>query len=285
MLGWHHCRYGYKNIDAVETVVKKYKEANIPRKLICIQNIIKNHTNLFVNSVQTAWVDIDYMDQTKDFTVDNANFPQDRMIDLGKQLHKDRQNYVVMVDPAISANTSYTPYTRGVDLDVWIKNPDGSDYIGAVWPGYTTFPDWFHPNVTEYWDKEIIDWVNLIGLDGLWIDMNEPASFCLGSCGSGKVDAGKQPYRWDLPQEEQERNHALQEEALIKMGNPKGETRNLLYPKYAINNGGGNLSELTVATTALHYGDIPHYDIHNIYGHAESYVTRNVSKIKMDMFC
>jgi alpha-glucosidase len=34
MLGWHHCRYGYPNIDAVETVVKRYKEANIPRKFI-----------------------------------------------------------------------------------------------------------------------------------------------------------------------------------------------------------------------------------------------------------
>lgn len=227
--------------------------------------------------VQTAWVDIDYMDETKDFTVDNVKFPQDRMISLGEQLHKDGQNYVVMVDPAISANTSYTPYTRGVDLDVFIKNPDGTDYIGAVWPGYTTFPDWWHPNITEYWEKEIIDWVSLIGLDGLWIDMNEPSSFCLGSCGTGKVNAGVQPYRWTLPQEEQDRNHAAQEAALKAMGNPAGETRDLLYPKYAINNGGGNLSELTVATTALHYGNVAHYDIHNLYGHAEGYITRNVS--------
>jgi alpha-glucosidase len=107
--------------------------------------------------------------------------------------------------------------------------------------------------------------------------MNEPASFCLGSCGSGKVDAGKQVYRWDLPQDVQEKNHADQEAALIAMGNPAGETRNLLYPKYAINNGAGNLSEVTVAMTAVHYGGIPHYDIHNLYGHAESYITRNVS--------
>ncbi|KAI8355100.1 alpha glucosidase [Choanephora cucurbitarum] len=254
MLGWHHCRYGYKNIDDVETVVRRYKEADIP--------------------LQTAWIDIDYMEETKDFTYDPVNFPLDRLIDFGKDLHEHGQNYVMMVDPAISANTSYEPYTRGVELDVYIKNPDGSDYIGAVWPGYTTFPDFMHPNISQYWSKEIKDWVNLIGLDGLWIDMNEPASFCLGSCGSGKVDAGKQPYRWTLPQEEQEANHAAQEAALIEMGHAKGETRNLLYPKYAINNGGGNLSELTVATTALHYGGKPHYDYHNIYGHSESYHTR-----------
>ncbi|KAG2214664.1 hypothetical protein INT46_005681 [Mucor plumbeus] len=255
MLGWQHCRYGYTNVSEVEAVIKGYKDANIP--------------------LQTAWVDIDYMDQTKDFTFDNAKFPQDKMIALGEQLHKDGQNYVVMVDPAINANTTYSPYTHGTDMNVWIKNADGSDYIGEVWPGYTTFPDWWHPNATEYWTKEIVDWVNLLGVDGLWIDMNEPSSFCLGSCGSGKIDAGNQPYRWTLPQDEQDKNHALQEEALIKMGNPPGEERNLLYPKYAINNGAGNLSELTVATTALHYGDIPHYDIHNLYGHAEGYITRN----------
>ncbi|KAI8081129.1 alpha glucosidase [Thamnidium elegans] len=255
MLGWHHCRYGYKDIEAVETVVRRYKESNIP--------------------LETAWVDIDYMDETKDFTVDNVKFPLDRMIALGKNLHENKQKYVVMVDPAISANTSYSTYTRGVEMDVFIKNPDGTDYIGQVWPGYTTFPDWWHPNATEYWTREIVDWVALLDLDGLWIDMNEPASFCLGSCGSGKVDAGKQPYRWDLPQDVQEKNHADQEAALIAMGNPAGETRNLLYPKYAINNGAGNLSEVTVAMTAVHHGGIPHYDIHNLYGHAESYITRN----------
>lgn len=217
------------------------------------------------------------MDETKDFTVDNVKFPLDRMIAFGKNLHENKQKYVVMVDPAISANTSYSTYSRGVEMDVFIKNPDGTDYIGQVWPGYTTFPDWWHPNATEYWTKEIVDWVSLLDLDGLWIDMNEPASFCLGSCGSGKVDAGKQTYRWDLPQDVQDKNHADQEAALIAMGNPAGETRNLLYPKYAINNGAGNLSEVTVAMTAVHHGGIPHYDIHNLYGHAESYITRNVS--------
>lgn len=32
MLGWHHCRYGYKDIDEVEWVIDGYKKANIPRK-------------------------------------------------------------------------------------------------------------------------------------------------------------------------------------------------------------------------------------------------------------
>ncbi len=29
-LGWHQCRYGYKDLTEVETVVQQYKANNIP---------------------------------------------------------------------------------------------------------------------------------------------------------------------------------------------------------------------------------------------------------------
>ena len=121
MLGWHHCRYGYKNIDDVETVVRRYKEADIPRTYMLIDLVFLYWLYFF--KVQTAWIDIDYMEETKDFTYDPVNFPLDRLIDFGKDLHEHGQNYVMMVDPAISANTSYEPYNRGVELDIYIKNP------------------------------------------------------------------------------------------------------------------------------------------------------------------
>ncbi len=69
-------------------------------------------------------------------------------------------------------------YTR----DVFIKNPDGSEYIGQLWPGYTVFPDWFSENVVEYWTEALTNWSNLgIEFSGIWLDVNEPTSFCDGS--------------------------------------------------------------------------------------------------------
>lgn len=256
MLGYQNCRYNYTDIDHVNRVVEGYKENNIP--------------------LEVQWIDIDYMDGRKDFTFDPINFPQKKMIALSNMLHDRGQKFVVMVDPAIAVNSSYAPYTRGQKLDIFIKNTDGSEYQGQVWPGYTTFPDWWHPNITEYWQKEIVDWMDLLTLDGIWIDMNEPTSFCLGSCGSLLDDDNPAAEPWLNNQSEQFRLHTLQEGALNAMSLPVGELRNLLYPSYIINNGAGNLSEHTIPMTAQHYGNVSHYDLHNLYGHAEGYITREV---------
>ncbi|KAI8085340.1 alpha glucosidase [Thamnidium elegans] len=254
MLGYQNCRYNYTSISHVQHVVEMHDKNNIP--------------------LEVQWIDIDYMDGRKDFTFDPVNFPREKMIDFSNSLHEQGKRFVVMVDPAIPVGNSYQPYVRGQKLNVFVKNVDGSEYQGQVWPGYTVFPDWWHPNITNYWQSEIIEWMELLKLDGIWIDMNEPSSFCLGSCGSLNNSVKPNAEPWQNTIEEQLRLHTFQESALNALGQPPGETRNLLYPNYIINNGAGNLSEKTVAMTAQHYGNISHYDIHNLYGHAEGYITR-----------
>jgi alpha-glucosidase len=44
----------------------------------------------------------------------------------------------------------YDPYTAGVAAGAFVRNPDGSEYIGKVWPGYTVFPDWYDPVLLEH---------------------------------------------------------------------------------------------------------------------------------------
>ena len=65
-----------------------------------------------------------------------------------------------------------------------MTNPDGSLYIGEVWPGYTVFPDWIGDGAGSWWTNEVSMWHDNIYFDGIWIDMSEVSSFCIGSCGS-----------------------------------------------------------------------------------------------------
>lgn len=51
-----------------------------------------------------------------------------------------------------------------------------------VWPGLVHYPDWLHPNVSHWWTHEIMNSRQMVPVDGLWIDMNEPSNFCDGLC-------------------------------------------------------------------------------------------------------
>jgi alpha-glucosidase (family GH31 glycosyl hydrolase) len=113
-LGFHNCRWGYKNLTIVEEVVANYSKAGIP--------------------LETAWLDIDYMDAYLDFTTDPINFPQDRLKSFIDQLHANNQHFVPIVDPGIYvANPNYSVYTEGMDQQVFIKDlTESSYYLGQV---------------------------------------------------------------------------------------------------------------------------------------------------------
>ena len=80
-------------------------------------------------------------------------------------------------------------------------NPDGSLYIGEVWPGYTAFPDWLGPGAGQWWINEMTTWHSKVAFDGAWIDMSEVSSFCVGSCGSGNMTMNPVHPGFQLPGE------------------------------------------------------------------------------------
>jgi len=81
---------------------------------------------------------------------------------------------------------------------VFVLNPDNTTYIGQVWPGFTVcdifrtcvdadrstkvFPDWFANETQNWWGEALMNWsASGIEFSGLWLDMNEASSFCVGS--------------------------------------------------------------------------------------------------------
>jgi alpha-glucosidase len=49
------------------------------------------------------------------------------------------------------------------------------------------FPDWHSDQAVPWWVNEMSMWHDDINFDGIWIDMSEVSSFCVGSCGSGNI--------------------------------------------------------------------------------------------------
>ncbi|KAF4452600.1 hypothetical protein F53441_4620 [Fusarium austroafricanum] len=159
-LGFHQCRYGYRDVYEVAEVVANYSAAGIP--------------------LETMWTDIDYMDRRRIFTIDPERFPADKYKDLVDTIHARDQHYMVMVDPAVYDMSSNLALDAGKELDTFMKESNGSTYRGVVWAGPSVFPDWFHPKSQEYWSKlfvEFFDGERGPDIDALWIDMNEPANF------------------------------------------------------------------------------------------------------------
>jgi alpha-glucosidase len=157
-LGFHQCRYGYQDAFAVAEVIYNYSQANIP--------------------LETMWTDIDYMDGRTIFTTDPERYPVGKLRSIVSYLHERNQHYIVMVDPA-AGYKDYPTVTRGLEDNIFLLRSNGSVFLGVVWPGVTVFPDWFAENITTYWNNEFDLFFNPedgIDIDGLWIDMNEPAN-------------------------------------------------------------------------------------------------------------
>ncbi len=64
----------------------------------------------------------------------DPNFSPDDFRAFIDYLDSNHQHYIPIVDAAyaVTRNDSdiYDSYTRGAELDVWLKNPDGSEYRG-----------------------------------------------------------------------------------------------------------------------------------------------------------
>lgn len=96
--------------------------------------------------------------------------------------------YIPIVDAGVAIRQNYTAYSDGLSKNIFINSPNGDPFVGQVWPDDAVWPDFFHPDATEWWGE----WLTVfhdtfVEFDGLWEDMNEASNFCDGPCYSDQV--------------------------------------------------------------------------------------------------
>ena len=153
-LGYQQCRYSYYPEARVREIARTLREHKIP--------------------ADTIYLDIDYQSGNRPFTIDRQRFPNfEGMI---KDLGQDGFKVIAIVDLHLKKEVGYKPYDEGIASDSFVKNPDGSVYVGKVWPGDSVFPDFTLERVRRWWGTLFKGFVDM-GVAGFWNDMNEPALF------------------------------------------------------------------------------------------------------------
>ena len=153
-LGYIQSRWGYASEEELRAVVREHRARHIP--------------------LDGMSMDIDYMDDFKDFTWNRDNFPD--MPGLAAQLRADHIRLVPIIDAGVKQEDGYDVCDEGVEKGYFVKKADGSLFIGAVWPGRSYFPDFMRADVRRWFGaqyRKLLD----AGIEGFWNDMNEPALF------------------------------------------------------------------------------------------------------------
>jgi alpha-glucosidase len=155
-LGFQQSRFSYDTEDWVREIAARLRADKIPSDVI--------------------YLDIDFQNKKRPFTVDPERFPHFEQ--LLADLKRDHFKVVTITDLHIAKfpDAGYAPYDSGVAGDHFVKNPDGSTYVGTVWPGPSVFPDFTRHQTREWWGTLYKDFLSK-GVAGFWNDMNEPSVF------------------------------------------------------------------------------------------------------------
>ncbi len=173
-LGFQQSRYTYSPESELVDVEHRLRADHIPSDVL--------------------WLDIDFQKDNMPFTVDSQRFPD--FPQLVKNLAADQFRLVVITDLHIAdqPGIGYAPYDSGVAGDRFVKLPDGSRYVGIVWPGRSLFPDFTQAQTQAWWGTLYKQFV-ADGIAGFWNDMNEPAVFNVPS----KTMPDDVQHRIDMP--------------------------------------------------------------------------------------
>lgn len=152
--GYGQSRWGYKNEKDIREVARKHRENAIP--------------------LDAIYMDIDYMERYEDFTVSGERFPD--LPALASEMKAQGIHLVPIIDAGVKVESGYSVYDEGIANGYFCKEADGSEFTGAVWPGFSHFPDMLNPRARKWFGQKYKFLLDM-GIDGFWNDMNEPAIF------------------------------------------------------------------------------------------------------------
>lgn len=137
-LGYHQCRWNYKDEADVLAVDAKFEEHSFPYEVL--------------------WLDIEHTDGKRYFTWDDRLFPDPR--GMQDKLWSRGRRMVTIIDPHIKKDSSlsngqpYQIHGEAVSKGLYIKNAKGDDYEGWCWPGSSGYLDFTSPKVREWWSDQ-----------------------------------------------------------------------------------------------------------------------------------
>lgn len=155
-LGFQQSRYTYFPESQLREIADRLRKDRIPTDVL--------------------WLDIDFQHKNWPFTVNKEAYPDFK--GMVRDLAKEHFKLVVITDLHVAKQpgVGYAPYDSGIAGDHFVKNPDGSVYVGTVWPGDAVFPDFTQARTRQWWGTLFKTFVD-DGVAGFWNDMNEPAVF------------------------------------------------------------------------------------------------------------
>lgn len=152
--GYGQSRWSYETVDEVREVARLHRENHIP--------------------LDSIYLDIDYMERYKDFTINQKDFP-----DFGKFVQEMKAcgiHLVPIIDGGVKIEEGYDVYEEGIANDYFCKDEENENFVVGVWPGKCLFPDMLNEDAGRWFGdkyKILLD----KGIEGFWNDMNEPAIF------------------------------------------------------------------------------------------------------------
>lgn len=154
-LGYHQARFGYDSQSRLIEIANGMRQRGIPCDVL--------------------YLDADYMQEFRVFTVDGTRFPNFET--LMQKLHDAGFRLILVLNPGVKAD-NYNIDQSGIREGIFLKYPDGQLVTAPVWPGAAHFPDFTNPAGRAWWSEQLSALTSL-GIDGIWNDMNEPKTFSI----------------------------------------------------------------------------------------------------------